>query len=82
VASNARTYYVGYATGGLWKTANGGTTFESVFDIYGNTHIGAVAVAPSDSNVVYVAYGEGNNRNSSSYGDGVYKSTDGAKTFS
>jgi photosystem II stability/assembly factor-like uncharacterized protein len=82
VASNARTYYVGYATGGLWKTVNGGTTFESVFDTYGNTHIGAVAVAPSDSDVVYIASGEGNNRNSSSYGDGVYKSTDGAKTFS
>jgi len=79
--SNPRTYYVGYATGGLWKTENAGTTFESVFDTYGNTHIGAVAVAPSDSNVIYVASGEGNNRNSSSYGDGVYKSTDGAKTF-
>ena len=52
-----------------------------MFDTYGNTHIGAVAVAPSDLNVVYVASGEGNNRNSSSYGDGVYRSSDGAKTF-
>jgi len=76
-----RTYYVGYATGGVWKTSNGGTTFEPVFDAYRTSHVGAVAVAASNPDVVWVGTGEGNNRNSSSYGEGVFKSTDGGKTF-
>lgn len=81
VERDPRTYYVGYATGGVWKTVNGGTTFESIFDTYRSAHVGAVAVAQSDPNVVWVGTGESNNRNSSSYGDGVYKSIDAGRTF-
>ena len=81
VERDTRTYYVGYATGGVWKTTNGGTTFESVFDNYRTSHIGAIAIAQSNPNVVYVGTGEANNRNSSSYGEGVFKSTDGGRTF-
>ena len=75
------TYYVGFATGGLWKTTNNGTTFESIFDSYGTHSVGALAVAPSNPDVVWVGTGEANNRQSSSFGDGVYKSEDGGKTF-
>ena len=75
------TYYVGFATGGLWKTTNNGTTFESIFDSYGTHSVGALAVAPSNPDVLWVGTGEANNRQSSSFGDGVYKSEDGGKTF-
>ena len=81
VESDPSTFYVGFATGGLWKTTNNGTTFEPVFDTYSNHSIGDVAVAPSDPNVVWVGTGEPNNRQSSSFGDGIYQSTDAAKTF-
>jgi photosystem II stability/assembly factor-like uncharacterized protein len=78
---DVKTYFVGFATGGLWKTSNNGTTFEPVFDTYGTHSIGAIAMAPSDPEVVYVGTGEANNRQSSSFGDGMYKSTDGGETF-
>ena len=75
------TYFVGFATGGLWRTTNNGTTFESIFDTYGTHSIGALAIAPSNPDVVWVGTGEANNRQSSSFGDGVYKSEDGGRTF-
>jgi photosystem II stability/assembly factor-like uncharacterized protein len=75
------TYWVASASGGLLKTVNNGTTFEHQFDREATVSIGAVAVAPSDKNVVWVGTGENNPRNSVSYGDGVYKSTDGGKTW-
>lgn len=75
------TFLVGLATGGLWKTTNNATTFRPVFDIYGTHSIGAVAYAPSNPDIVYVGTGEANNRQSSSFGDGVYKSVDGGETF-
>ena len=75
------TYFVGFATGGLWRTTNNGTTFESIFDSYGTHSIGALAIAPSNPDVVWVGTGEANNRQSSSFGDGVYKSVDGGETF-
>ena len=75
------TYFVGFATGGLWKTTNNGTTFESVFDSYGTHSVGALAIAPSNPDVVWVGTGEANNRQSSSFGEGVYKSVDGGETF-
>ena len=68
VESNPSTYYVGFATGGLWKTVNNGTTWTPLFDEQPVTSIGDVTVAPSDPNVVYVGTGEPNNRQSSSFG--------------
>ena len=79
--SNPAVFYVATATGGLLKTVNNGTTFESVFDNESASSIGDVAVAPTDPNLVWVGTGENNNRQSSSWGDGVYKSTDGGKTW-
>ena len=79
---DSRTFFVGFATGGLWKTTNRGTTFRSVFDEHGTHSIGDIAIAPSDPDVVYVGTGEANNRQSSSFGDGVYRSRDGGETFS
>ena len=81
VESNPSIYYVAFATGGLWKTVNNGTTWTSLFDEQPVASIGDVTVAPSDPNVVYVGTGEPNNRQSSSFGGGVYKSTDAGKTF-
>ena len=74
-------YWVGFGGGGLLKTVNNGTTFENQFDKEATCSIGDVAVAPSDANIVWVGTGENNPRNSVSYGDGVYKSTDGGKTW-
>ncbi len=75
------TYWVATASGGLLKTNNNGVTFEHQFDHESTVSIGDVCVAPSDRNIVWVGTGENNPRNSVSYGDGVYKSTDGGKTW-
>jgi photosystem II stability/assembly factor-like uncharacterized protein len=75
------TIYVGFATGGLWKSIDGGNHWKSQFDNMANESIGAIAIAPSDPNIVYVGTGEGNNRQSSSIGDGVWGTTDGGKTW-
>jgi photosystem II stability/assembly factor-like uncharacterized protein len=74
-------YYVATASGGLLKTINNGSTFEHQFDKEATVSIGAVAVAQTDRNLVWVGTGEANPRNSVSYGDGVYKSTDGGKSW-
>ena len=81
VESNPSIYYVGAATGGVWKTVNNGTTFEPIFDTQSNTSIGDIAIAPSDPNIIWVGTGEANNRQSSSWGDGIYRSLDGGKTW-
>jgi photosystem II stability/assembly factor-like uncharacterized protein len=78
---NPSTFYIGFAVGGVVKTVNNGTTFESIFDTYGAASIADLALAPSDPNILYVATGEANNRQTTSYGDGLYKSTDAGKTF-
>jgi photosystem II stability/assembly factor-like uncharacterized protein len=81
VESNPRIVYVGAASGGVWKTTNDGTTWEPIFDKENVSTIGAIAVAPSDPSILWVGTGEANNRQSSSWGDGVYKSTDAGKTW-
>jgi photosystem II stability/assembly factor-like uncharacterized protein len=81
VESNPNIVFVGVASGGMWKTTNNGTTWEPVFDKEAVSTIGDIAIAPSDPSVVWVGSGEPNNRQSSSWGDGVYKSLDGGKTW-
>ncbi len=72
-----RIFYIAAATGGLWKTTNNGISLRPVFDSAGTGSIGAVTIPADDPNLVWVGTGENNNRQSSSWGDGVYKSTDG-----
>src|SRR5512139_2257902 len=102
---NSKTFYVGYGTGGVWKTDNFGTPFTPVFDKTGQHSIGSIVVADAPESwpgwdaesvktakeerakkgaakIVWVGTGEGNNRNSSSWGGGVYRSTDAGATFS
>ncbi len=74
-------YYVGVAAGGVWKTVNDGTTWTPVFDGEGSYSIGWVALDPNDSSVVWVGSGESNSQRSVGYGDGVYRSDDGGKSF-
>ena len=81
VEKDPRIAYVGLAGGGLWKTTNAFTTWHPVFDNEAVSSIGAVAVAPSDPSVVWVGTGEANNRQSSSWGNGVYRSLDAGVTW-
>ena len=81
VESNPNIVYVGTASGGVWKTTNNGTTWGPVFDKEGVSTIGDLAIAPSDPSIVWAGTGEPNNRQSSSWGDGAYKSVDGGKTW-
>ncbi len=78
---NPSVWYVAASIGGLWKTENRGNTFTPVFDTYGSYSLGAVTVDPHDSNIVWLGTGENNNQRSVSFGDGVYKSTDGGATW-
>lgn len=79
--NDSRIMYVASAAGGLWKTTNNGTTWKPVFERETTVALGAVAVADRDPNIVWVGTGEANARNSVSWGDGAYKSTDGGKTW-
>ncbi len=79
--ADPHTYFAGFATGGLWKTTNNGTTFRPVFDSYGTHSVGDIAISSANPDIVWVGTGEANNRQSSSFGDGMYKSTDGGETF-
>ena len=78
---NPSTFYLGLAGGGMWKTTNNGTTFTPIFDEYRISSIGDIAIAPSNSEIIYVGTGEPNNRQSATFGGGVYKSTDCGKKF-
>ena len=78
---NTSEYYVGTAAGGLWKTMNHGTTFKPIFDNQSVFSIGCLAMDPNNSNVVWVGTGENNSQRNLAYGDGVYKTTDGGKSF-
>lgn len=79
--ANPDIFYVATAQSGVWKTINGGTTFVAEFQDQGLMSIGAIAVAPANPDVVWVGTGEANNRQSTSWGDGVFKSTDGGRTW-
>ena len=81
VPGEPRTYYVAAASGGVWKSVDGGHTFKPIFDGQPVSAIGALAVAPSDPNVVYVGTGEANLRGNVGAGDGIYRSLDGGKTW-
>ena len=78
---NSKIYYVAAACGGVWKTSNAGITYEPVFEGEGSYSIGCVEIDPNNSNVVWVGSGENNNQRSVAYGDGVYKSEDGGKSW-
>jgi photosystem II stability/assembly factor-like uncharacterized protein len=78
---NSQHYFVAAASGGVWKTINGGTSWTPVFDTQGSYSIGVVALDPKNSSVVWVGTGENNNQRSVSYGDGVYKSEDAGRTW-
>ena len=75
------TLYVGAASGGVWKSLDGGTTFKPVFDKQPVQSIGAITIDPSNPKTVWVGTGESWTRNSVSIGDGIYKSTDGGETW-
>jgi photosystem II stability/assembly factor-like uncharacterized protein len=78
---NPAVFYVAGATSGVWKTENMGTTFTPVFDHQNSSSVGDIAIAPTDPNLLWVGTGENNNRQSSSWGDGVYKTADGGRTW-
>jgi photosystem II stability/assembly factor-like uncharacterized protein len=78
---NPFVFYVGLGHGGVFKTNDNGVTFDPIFDKQPTLAIGAVAVAASDSDVIWVGTGEANDRNSSDWGDGVYRSTDGGENW-
>ena len=76
-----RRIYAGYATSGVWATDDNGMTWQSIFDNYASTSIGDLAIAPSNPDVLWVGTGEANIFRASMPGAGVYKSTDGGRTF-
>src|SRR4051812_45727269 len=79
--ANPSIYFVGSAHGGVWKTTSNGFLFTPLLQDKGLLSIGALAVSQSNPNLVWVGTGEANNRQSTSWGDGIYKSTDGGTTF-
>ena len=81
VPGQPNVFYVGQGDGGVWKSDDYGRTWTPIFDDQPSQSIGAIAIAPSDPNVVYAASGEGLQRPDLSVGDGIYKSTDGGKTW-
>ena len=81
VATEPNVFYVGAVNGGVWKTNDFGRTWHPIFDDQPTGSIGAIVVAPSDPNVIYVGSGEGLHRPDLSVGDGIYKSTDAGKTW-
>ena len=80
-AKNHSVIYIGYASGGVFRSTNNTITFQPVFETYGSASIGDIAIDPTNENVVYIGTGEPNNRQTSTFGDGIYKSSDGGRTF-
>ena len=81
IPGDALTYYVGSASGGVWKTTDGGTTWASLFDAQPVQSIGSLAVSRSDPNIVWAGTGEAHIRSHISIGQGIYKSTDAGRTW-
>ncbi len=79
--SNHSEYLVAVASGHIWKTTNNGTTFEPVFDQHGAYSIGCLAMDPNNFHVIWAGTGENNHQRALGYGDGVYKSSDGGKSW-
>ncbi len=77
----SQTYYVLTATGGLWKTVDGGIHFEPIFEKYGTQSMGFLAIAPSDANILYLGTGEAIHARAAYHGNGMWKSTDAGKTW-
>src|SRR5436309_9512784 len=81
VPGQPNVFYIGVNNGGVWKSSDYGLTWKPIFDDQPTGSIGALAIAPSDPNILYVGSGEGLQRPDLSVGDGVYKSTDRGKTW-
>jgi photosystem II stability/assembly factor-like uncharacterized protein len=79
--NNYNEFYVAVASGGVYKTTNKGSSFEAIFDNYGSYSIGCVTIDPNNHNTIWVGTGENNSQRAVSYGDGLYKSEDGGKSF-
>jgi photosystem II stability/assembly factor-like uncharacterized protein len=79
--TNADKWYIAAASGGVWFTENHGTTFSPIFDNYGSYSTACIELAPSNPTTIWLGTGENNNQRSVAYGDGVYKSLDGGKSF-
>src|SRR5688572_21981388 len=78
---NPNLVYVATGSGGIFKTTNGGMTWTPIFERQGTISVGDIALEPNNPDVIWVGTGEGNPRNSVSFGDGIYKSVDGGKTW-
>ena len=81
VVNNPNVWYVGAASGGVWKTENAGASWTPVFDDQPNINIGSIAIQQSNPNIVWAGTGEGNPRNSINIGEGIYKTMDGGKSW-
>ena len=81
IADQPNVFFIGVNNGGVWKTDDAGRTWNPIFDDQPTGSIGAIAVAPSNPNILYVGSGEGLQRPDLSVGDGMYKSTDGGKSW-
>ena len=81
VPGDPATYYAATASGGVWKSSDGGATWKSIFDDQPISSIGSITIAPSNPNVVYVGSGEANIRGNVAAGNGIYKSADAGKTW-
>src|SRR5262245_24950928 len=81
IPSQPNVFFIGVNNGGVWKTTDAGRTWQPIFDDQPTGSVGALAVAPSNPDVIYVGSGEGLQRPDLSTGDGVYKSTNGGKTW-
>jgi photosystem II stability/assembly factor-like uncharacterized protein len=81
IPGDPNTFYFGAVDGGIWKTENAGVTWSPIFENQHIASIGAIAIAPSDPNIIYAGTGEADMRSDIALGDGVYKSTDAGKTW-